>query len=29
VLKVALHPSGPKADRMPRLVGAGAMDPEC
>jgi threonine dehydrogenase-like Zn-dependent dehydrogenase len=29
VLKVALHPSMAKADRMPRLVGAGAMDPEC
>jgi threonine dehydrogenase-like Zn-dependent dehydrogenase len=29
VLKVALHPSMPKADCMPRLVGAGAMDPEC
>jgi threonine dehydrogenase-like Zn-dependent dehydrogenase len=29
VLKVALHPSMPKADRMPRLVGAGAMDSEC
>lgn len=29
VLKVALHPSMPKADRMPRLVGVGAMDDEC
>jgi len=29
VLKVALHPSMPKADRMPRLAGVGAMDQEC
>jgi threonine dehydrogenase-like Zn-dependent dehydrogenase len=29
VLKVALHPTMPKADRMPRLTGVGAMDPEC
>jgi threonine dehydrogenase-like Zn-dependent dehydrogenase len=29
VLKVALHPAQPAADRMPRLVGARAMDGEC
>ncbi len=29
VLKVALHPHARKADRMPRLVGARAMDDQC
>ena len=29
VLKVALHPAMPAADRVPRLVGARAMDSEC
>jgi len=29
VLKVALHPSLPKREEMPRLAGVTAMDAEC
>lgn len=29
VLKVALHPSLPKPDRLPHLVGARALDGQC
>ena len=29
VLKVALHPRMPKADREPQLTGVGAVDSEC